>query len=377
MLAACAAFLAAVLGGAGFIAMQSTAVWTRVLSGDGPGFGTWYYMHQRQKMGLSVLMMHDAHPTRGWTPKPNLRATGTHEMVTNGRGHRASEEYAFQSGKFRILTVGDSFTFGDDDREDPLELSRDSVWADRLQRMDDRFQVINLGVGGYGTDQAYLMLRENMGEFRPHVVIFAMNNLMMTRCMVTFRDFAKPRFVLDEKGALVLTNTPIGTEEEVHADLLRRYGGVLGCLRLLREDRAFRRWETHGDYHAQMWRLNERIVQDAMQCTRDAGAEFLLAHLAYSFFINPPSDGGPLGADPGEDFVMEFAKNHPTPIMDTRPAFLAAGHPISPGHYKSDEAKFVGELMCRQVYELDSWRRFMETTPVQEGPKPSENGAGH
>jgi len=314
--------------------------------------------------------MHNVHPILGWSPKPDLRATGSQEMVTNRRGHRATQEYEFQPDKYRILTVGDSFTFGDDDREDPLELKSDSVWPERLRRMDERFQVINLGAGGYGTDQAYLMLRENIQEFRPHLVIFAMHNMMMMRCMVDFRDYAKPRFELDEQGGLRLLNTPIKREKDLYAELAAEYGGILGFIRLLRDERAFRRWENQGNYYPTMLRLNEVIVDNASACAREAGAEFLLVHLAYSFFVNP--DGAPLGADPGADFVEAYGNKHGTPILNTRPAFLAAGHPISPGHYKEDEALFVGGLMCRRVYELDSWRRFLSS----ETP-PNGNGASH
>jgi hypothetical protein len=105
------------------------------------------------------------------------------------------------------LILGDSFTFGD-------EVSDDETYAFYLQQMLPQAEVINMGVHGYGHDQMLILLREEGIKYEPDIVIVGFLALDMSRNLLSFRDFAKPRYVL-EKGKLRLTGTPIPRPEEI------------------------------------------------------------------------------------------------------------------------------------------------------------------
>ena len=132
-------------------------------------------------------------------------------MSSNSRGLRGSSEHSYDKsdGVLRILTFGDSFTFGE-------QVGDDETWSYYLQNLLPGTEVLNFGIHGYGHDQMLLYLKEEGIKYHPDIVILGFVALDMDRNLVSFRDFAKPRFVLD--GArLVLTNTPIPTAEEVVA----------------------------------------------------------------------------------------------------------------------------------------------------------------
>jgi hypothetical protein len=154
------------------------------------------------------------HPTRGWALRPGLsrvEAFDNKTLSSNSRGLRGSSEHAYEKplGTLRILTFGDSFTFGDG-------VSDDETWTYFLEKLLPGSEVINFGIHGYGHDQMLLYLREEGMKYHPDIVILGFVSRDMERNMLSFRDYAKPRFVLDG-GRLVLTNTPLPRIEETLA----------------------------------------------------------------------------------------------------------------------------------------------------------------
>jgi hypothetical protein len=100
--------------------------------------------------------------------------------------------------------------------EEKSQVGDDQTWSYYLQNLLPGSEVLNFGVHGYGQDQMLLYLKEEGIKYHTDIVILGFVALDMDRNLVSFRDYAKPRFVLD--GArLVLTNTPIPTIDEVLA----------------------------------------------------------------------------------------------------------------------------------------------------------------
>ena len=62
------------------------------------------------------------------------------------------------------MVIGDSFAFG-------WGVSDSQTYSARLEAALPALEVINLGVGGYGTDQMLLMLREEGLRYAPDLVI--------------------------------------------------------------------------------------------------------------------------------------------------------------------------------------------------------------
>lgn len=115
----------------------------------------------------------DPHPTRGWTPRPNVKRTvQTLDFAvtsrTNSRGlHDIEHTYEKPEGVFRILVLGDSFMSTD-------YVERDDCAPRLLDTMlGPGVEVINLGVTGYGTTQEYLYFIEEGVKYDPDLVLLA------------------------------------------------------------------------------------------------------------------------------------------------------------------------------------------------------------
>jgi hypothetical protein len=170
------------------------------------------WIKRHMKSGVDAFYKFDLYdPTKGWVSKPNLRdmqVFGDRVLNTNSRGLRGKREHNYEkpAGVTRILLLGDSFTCGD-------EVSDDETYAHYLQEMLPETEVINLGVHGYGHDQMLLMMEEEGVRYQPDIVILGFLPMDMDRNMLSFRDFAKPIYRLDDD--LVLDNVPVPTPDEV------------------------------------------------------------------------------------------------------------------------------------------------------------------
>lgn len=113
-----------------------------------------------------------------------------------------------------VSLYGDSFTRGGDTSS--LEKNWGNVLSDRLA-----CYVANFGMGGYGTDQAYLRFAENRDDASP-VVILGLHTENVLRNLTRIRDLQnyerwyalKPRFILNYRHDLELVPMPDLTEEQ-------------------------------------------------------------------------------------------------------------------------------------------------------------------
>src|SRR5215475_12769499 len=171
------------------------------------------WVRQHQKTGTATYYTFDMYdPDKGWMPKANLRDVKVYNdkiLNTNSKGLRGKKEFPYDKNgeRLRILILGDSFTFGD-------EVSDNETYSHYLQEMLPNTEVINMGVHGYGHDQMLILFKEEGIKYQPDIVILGFLPLDMSRNLLDFRDFAKPRFVL-EKGKLKLTGTPVPRPEEI------------------------------------------------------------------------------------------------------------------------------------------------------------------
>ena len=143
--------------------------------------------------------------------------------TSNAQGLRAPADrvYADQppAGRVRVLTVGDSFTHCDD-------VPDDATWQVALEAARPELEVVNLGVPGYGTDQALLRWRRDGRRFQSQLVLLGIwpenmcRNLNMIRYYLVpsegYRD--KPR-LLDAGGTLRTLNSPVMSLDELVATL--------------------------------------------------------------------------------------------------------------------------------------------------------------
>jgi hypothetical protein len=113
-----------------------------------------------------------------------------------------------------VICVGASFTFGAGTRDEetmPVRLEA-ALNGDGL----GRWETLNLGVPGYGTDQQWLFLAARGFRYKPDIVVLGFYERNIERNVMSFRDFAKPYFTLVD-GRLTLRNVPVPSPAEVLA----------------------------------------------------------------------------------------------------------------------------------------------------------------
>ncbi len=142
---------------------------------------------------------------------------------SNHQGLRAApdREFALEvpREKLRIVTVGDSFTHGD-------EVFEAETWQHGLEARRADLEVLNLGVPGFGTDQALLRWRRDGRPFRAQIVVLGIwpenmcRNLGFVRYYLVPSDgFASKPMMIVRDGALAVLNSPTMDRDALIATL--------------------------------------------------------------------------------------------------------------------------------------------------------------
>ena len=148
-------------------------------------------------------------PSKGWFHRPNftteLNLGGPDRGVlhTNALGFRGPEvSLRKSSGTRRVLVVGDSYVFGigvDTERTLPALLARHLNAGRR-----EAWEVINLGVNSYSTDQELILFGEVGPQLEPDVVVLVVcdNDFEANTLDFVHKRYYKPYFVLSPDGVL-------------------------------------------------------------------------------------------------------------------------------------------------------------------------------
>ncbi len=106
----------------------------------------------------------------GWRHSADRRKVFTNEdgernlVVLNEHGHRGRPPGERREGRFRVLVLGDSFT-------EAVQVSETQVFTALLERADPSLELLNAGVGAWGTVQQLLYLRDHGLAFEPDLVL--------------------------------------------------------------------------------------------------------------------------------------------------------------------------------------------------------------
>ena len=125
----------------------------------------------------------------------------------NSQGLRSEREYTATpaSGVLRAAAFGDSFVYS-------TETTTADAWTSMVESMSPDTEILNYGVGAYGTAQALIRFRNEGLELAPDIVLIGFAPVMMARTVSVFRPFlapgdnaiVKPRYVLvDDELALL------------------------------------------------------------------------------------------------------------------------------------------------------------------------------
>jgi hypothetical protein len=130
------------------------------------------------------------------------------EVELNGLGFRAEDVAPEPAGDTqRVLLFGDSYTAS-------WEVARDDMWSAWLSRSlnsgNQAFEVVNLGMPGFGTTREYLLYQAYGRVLHPNVVILVMylENDIVDNGIGLWKPpgqlvGTRPYFLLDERGNLV------------------------------------------------------------------------------------------------------------------------------------------------------------------------------
>jgi len=301
------------------------------------------WIQSRKRKSHVAYFFDEYHRTRGWTLKPGLRdlqVFGEKRLNSNSRGLRGTTEHAFEKepGRTRIVVLGDSFTFGE-------EVGDAETYASQLAALAPGVDVLNLGVHGYGHDQMLLYLREEGLRYRPDVVLLGFVHIDMPRNLLSFRDYAKPRFerVL---GRLELQGTPVPEPQSV-IDAEPWRSKLLDLVAMLRA----RLDERSGAAEARAGRITAAILDEMTLTAASGGAKPAFAYLPVEDELERAGRGPTLR----QRFFFDYCSARRVACLDLRPAFLARSRsgqaPSTRGHWSAAEHRLAAEALCDGLRE--------------------------
>ncbi len=215
----------------------------------------WKLQHRFDRIELPTR---EAHPVLGWVGRFSGE-TYLHDQAGQLLGRRP------------VLLYGDSFAacVAAEDCFDEI-LNQDAEFS------ADHF-LLNYGVGGYGTDQILLLMRESLDLYRNPYVVVSLMTLDMDRSVLSVRSGQKPRFHL-EQGQLVLDPVAIEAQPakylEHHPPSIRSY--VYRMLLFSREMPSFVRRTLRSEAAGIQYKrqLNEQILLAMIAELRDRELDF-------------------------------------------------------------------------------------------------------
>lgn len=282
------------------------------------------------------------HPVLGWTQRPGTgyeyRVDGELVRVQfNSRGFRDVEhETAKPPGVKRIVLVGDSFC-------EALQVNLEDTFFHVLQRRlneasrdGSRWEVVNLGVGDFGTAQELLALRQYGLAYSPDLVLCQVfplndignNSLALATLYRSANDGYRPYFVLEDGGLRPASAQSLGGALRCWLASFRLLERTLLAVRerLARFDPAAdeaarrRRLERLGfpplepllytfvpepEQIAPVrdgWRVTERCLEEMARLCASRGIPFGAVVIPYDAMVGPR--------------WAEFAAQQPPPAMD-------------------------------------------------------------
>jgi len=313
---------------------------TRILGNDESSFRI-AWIHRGSLPGVAYTF-DQYHPIRGWTLISSIRNAsvfGDRILNTNSKGLRGTAEVSYErvTGVPRAEVYVDSFTFGE-------EVSDDETYSARLGEALPGTEILNMGEHGYGHDQMLLYLEEEGVRYHPDLVVLGFHPFDMERNILSFRDFAKPRFEVTG-GQLVLTNTPVPTPEVVRArePYRSKFWDLLTMLV------ARTRWAT-GREDAAMQLVTRAILRRFSALAAEKDFHLLLVYMPVWHELDP----GP--ATPGEEFFLSYCAEAKVDCLDLRPSFLdreqAGDHFKTSGHWNRREHQAAADFLAPRVRAL-------------------------
>ncbi len=319
----------------------------------------------------------------GFSHTPN--ADGTWYRYDDGsRFHVRTNSFGFpdsdrslEKKRPRIALIGDSAT----QAWEAAESDRPHVVLEEL--LDGRYEVLNMGVRAFGTDQTYLMFREVGVHFAPDIVVytFSLNDPHDNQ-----QNERKPYFVFDESdpSVLRLRGYPVAMPEPrpagwlalaKHSFFLRRTYRLasqwFGEPTPLSDHFELRPYKTsYDEVDSERMNLTLALIGELNQLTRSRGIRLLIVEAIYRHTYDERARAG-IRAAYGDRFDFDkvsrtlaaYAEDHGIPFLSLPRRWRAQGVSIEKIMHPEDNLHvngFGNRLYARSLYEeLDAlgWLR--------------------
>lgn len=294
-------------------------------------------------------------------------------------------------GTYRIALLGDSFIEG---FEVPYSRTVGEVLERRLSALRGTpVEVLNFGVGGYGTTQQLLTLRHKVWKYSPDLVLLAVttgndiadNSRELKRTeYVPYHEYQGNRLVLDTtfRSAPGYRSRTVWTRRMLTVVQHSRLAQVVNRVRKVRRkserqarnagertDELGLRDEVHVPPTTSEWREAWRITEGVLRLMRDEsrsrGTPFALVTLTRGIQVTPDRARKDrflreLGADDlyyPERRLADFGKRAGVPVLNLAPSmaqeaerrgvyFHAVGESQGIGHWNTEGHRAAGERIA-------------------------------
>ena len=273
----------------------------------------------------------ERHPILGWYHEKNKQATLKKgslqvEINTNSEGFRGVREYQKKkpSSTIRIVSLGDSFTFGWGVRDT-------ETYNAQLESRYENLEVLNLGVAGYGVDQFLVAFRTIGKLFHPDYVFIALFPEDFWRSTRAFTDagYGKPYFQLIRGKELVLRNVPVREPAQINYEQFPEVVTRGIAEKILMHSALYRYIKKKTLRLArdlgwidpdltEEWKLGGAILKQLVQEVKEIGAQPLI-------IIIPPAqwmkNTKPTSI---QKSILRFGKRKKVDVIDLVPTFIRA-----------------------------------------------------
>ncbi len=308
----------------------------------------WLWVTRHLNSGKNPLNIAQAQfdPELGWVPLPNSSRPG---VTVNRLGQRGSEVVPLERTERspRVLLVGDSYTFG-------AQVNDEETYGSLLAaRHLPEGEVINLGVSGYGPDQAVLFYEREGVKYKPDIVVLGFFVHGISRNAARFKYYTKPRFELvGEKVQPSSARIPSPT------DLLAEYRAgkrrmapeypylAEALLDLFRKATTRKIEET-----SPVWRVTEGMLERFRERAEAEGTRPFLLIIPYSEILEKKESRSTVVAD----LLTRKARASGLAHLDLGPVFRAKAPrekgPLYDGHWTARGHEIAAEALHQALRE--------------------------
>lgn len=279
----------------------------------------------------------------GWIPRPGIHSPSPNERQTIAANGTRVNGPAPPPGGRPILSLGDSFTFGD-------EVNDEETWPAALER-ETRTAVVNAGVFGYGIDQAVLRGLALMDALEPRAIVLAFIGHNITRTEFAYYNAWKPYFdaaaPIDRPRNVPVPPPSTPAPQPRFTELRRVLSYSFVCSALLR--RWAPQWWNAGSVlrrHREGEAVSLALLVALDSVAKARGTRFLAVALGTN---------GQIGGNRRTPRLVAAARERGVDVLDLvaetqgSGADSAAGAYLPRGHYSARRLAWVAQRIARHL----------------------------